>query len=220
MVNYATVNVRKRRANGSEFNDSLTIDAEYLKTKGIAGTLTYARMDDTNTEAYEYMTQWSVRGGNIYPARPRWLKGSWEGVTLAPPIEEWTIEAEGDVGQMEASNIARVSVEIHYPTFGQEQTKIIALSPKTGDEIKTEKIYVDRGTRGFAYRLIVHHKLEGRMVLPWQTRIGERYVYATLPPGRARRGPAARAGERGGEEARADGRREGARQVRGAVRGR
>jgi hypothetical protein len=82
---------------------------------------------------------------------------------------------------MEASNIARVSVEIHYPTFGEEQTKIIALSPKTGDEIKTEKIYVDRGTKGFAYRLIVHHKTEGRMVLPWQARIGERYVYATLP---------------------------------------
>jgi hypothetical protein len=102
-------------------------------------------------------------------------------VTLAPPIEEWTIEAEGDTGQMEQSNIARVSVEIHYPTFGQEQTKIIALSPKTGEELKSEKIYVDRGTRGFAYRLIVHHKTEGRMVLPWQTRIGERYVYATLP---------------------------------------
>jgi hypothetical protein len=181
MVNYATVNVRKRRSNGTEFNDSLTIDQEYLKTKGIAGNITYARMDDTNTEAYEYMTQWSVRGGNLFPAKPRWQKGSWEGVTLAPPIEEWTIEAEGDTGQMEQSNIARVSVEIHYPTFGQEQTKIIALSPKTGEELKSEKIYVDRGTRGFAYRLIVHHKTEGRMVLPWQTRIGERYVYATLP---------------------------------------
>jgi hypothetical protein len=181
MVNYATVNVRKRRSNGSEFNDSLTIDADYLKTKGIAGNITYARMDDTNTEAYEYMTQWSVRGGHVFPAQGRWQKGSWEGVTLSPPIEEWTIEAEGDTGQMEQSNIARVSVEIHYPTFGEEQTKIIALSPKTGDEIKTEKIYVDRGTKGFAYRLIVHHKTEGRMVLPWQTRIGERYVYATLP---------------------------------------
>jgi hypothetical protein len=182
MVNYATVNVRKKRSNGSEFNDSLTIDADYLKTKGIAGNITYARMDDTNTEAYEYMTQWSVRGGHVFPAQPRWLKGSWEGVTLSPPIEEWTIEAEGDTAQMEASNIARVSVEIHYPTFGEEQTKIIALSPKTGDEIHTEKIYVDRGTKGFAYRLIVHHKTEGRMVLPWQARIGERYVYATLPP--------------------------------------
>jgi hypothetical protein len=181
MVNYVTVNVRKKRSTGPEFNDSLTIDAEYLKTKGIAGAITYARLDDKNTEAYEYMTQWSLRGGNVYPARGRWLKGSWEGVTLSPPIEEWTIEAEGDVAQMEASNIARVSVEMHYPTFGEEQAKTIALSPKLGDEIKTEKIYVDRGTRGFAYRLIVHHKTEGRMVLPWQTRIGERYVYATLP---------------------------------------
>jgi hypothetical protein len=181
MVNYVTVNVKKPRSDANDFNDSITIDADYLKNKGIAASLTYARMDDKNSEAYKYQTQWSLRGGNLFPAKPAWLPGRWEGVTLAPPVESWFVEVEGDIAQMEANDIARVTVELHYPLFGQEQFKVIPLSPR-GESLLGERIFVDRGTRGFAYRLIVHHKSEGRMALPWQTRIGDRYVYATLPP--------------------------------------
>lgn len=182
MVNYVTVNVKKRRNGGKEFNESATIDAEYLDKKGIVASITYAREEDRNSELYEYQTQWSVRGGNLFPARPQWLRGNWEGVTLSPPIEEWYVEAEGDLAQMVENDIARVTVELHYPLFGQEKFTVIPLSPKVGEDLVGTKIYVDRGTQGFAYRLIIHHKTEGRMVLPWQARVGDRYVYATLPP--------------------------------------
>jgi hypothetical protein len=74
-----------------------------------------------------------------------------------------------------------VTAELHYPLFGEEQYKVIALSPRKGEALVGDHIYVDRGTRGFAYRLILHHKKDGRMVLPWQTRIGDRYIYASLP---------------------------------------
>ena len=181
MVNYVTVNVKKRRNKGKEFNESATIDADYLDKKGIVASITYAREDDRNSELYEYQTQWSVRGGNLFPARPRWLRGNWEGVTLSPPIEEWFVEAEGDLLQMQENDIARVTVELHYPLFGQEEYTVIPLSPRVGEDLVGQKIYVDRGTRGFAYRLIIHHKTEGRMVLPWSTRVGDRYVYATIP---------------------------------------
>ncbi len=181
MVNYVTVNVKKRRNRGKEFNASATIDAEHLDKKGIVASITYAREEDRNSELYEYQTQWSVRGGNLFPSRPRWLRGNWEGVTLAPPIEEWFVEAEGDLAQMAENDIARVTVELHYPLFGKEEYTVLPLSPRVGEDLVGQKIYVDRGTRGFAYRLIIHHKTEGRMVLPWQTRIGDRYVYATIP---------------------------------------
>ncbi len=181
MVNYVTINVKKKRSKGKEFNDSATIDANYLDKNGIVASMTYAREDDRNSELYEYQTQWSVRGGNLFPASPRWLQGNWEGVTLAPPIEPWFVEVEGDLAQMEDNDISRVTVELHYPLFGKEEFKVIALSPRAGEDLVGQKIYVDRGTRGFAYRLIIHHKSEGRLVLPWQTRIGDRYVYATIP---------------------------------------
>jgi hypothetical protein len=193
MVNYVTVNVKKPRTDQAEFNDSITIDAEYLKTKGIAASLSYARGEDKNPELYMYQMQWSLRGGNLFPANPKWIKGNWEGVTLAPPVEKWFIEVEGDIDLMAASDIARTTVEIHYPLFGQEKFTAIPLSPRVGQPIVGQAIFVDRGTRGFAYRLIVHDEKEGRMVVPcesgagnrcidgWRVEIGERYVYATLP---------------------------------------
>jgi hypothetical protein len=193
MVNYVTVNVKKPRSDQAEFNDSVTIDAEYLKTKGIAASISYARGDDKNSETYMYQMQWSLRGGNLFPANPKWIKGNWEGVTLAPPVEKWFIEVEGDLDLMSASDIARTTVELHYPLFGQEKFTAIPLSPRAGQPIVGQPIFVDRGTRGFAYRLIVHDEKEGRMVVPcesgagnrcidgWRVEIGERYVYASLP---------------------------------------
>ena len=76
MVNYVTVNVKKPRSDQAEFNDSITIDAEYLKTKGIAAAISYARGDDKNSETYMYQMQWSLRGGNLFPANPTWIKGT------------------------------------------------------------------------------------------------------------------------------------------------
>ena len=181
MVNYVTVNVRKVRPRSTNFERSLTIDQEYLKTRGVQAAMSYAREGDVDTELYEYETQWSIRGGNLWPRTPRWRKGSWEGVTLSPPIERWAVEVEGDLDQMQANDIARVTVEMHYPLFGKEEYKVLALSPRGGNWLVSDHIYVDRGTRVFAYRLIVHHKTEGRMALPWQTRVGDRYVYATIP---------------------------------------
>ena len=66
-VNYVTVNVRKKRSTGNPFEDRVTIDAKYVKEKGINATMTYARGEDKNPDAYEYQTQWSLRGGRVAP---------------------------------------------------------------------------------------------------------------------------------------------------------
>ena len=186
MINYVTINVRKTRASGNTFEKSVTIDQAYLEKEGVQASLTYAREGDDDSHLYEYQTQWSLRGGNLYTPtkkgrRTKWQEGRWEGVTLAPPIERWYIEVEGDLEQMEANDIARVTAEIHYPAFEGEQVEIIPLSPRGGEWMVGRNIYVDQGSRGFVYRLIVHHKKDGRIVLPWSSRVGDRYVYATIP---------------------------------------
>lgn len=181
VVNYVTVMVKKRRSKGEDFTDSVTIDQKYLAENGVLARITYAGGQDRNPEAFMYATQWSLKGGNLFPSQPRWQRGRVQAVTLAPPVERWEVEVEGDLDQMEANDIARVTVEMHYPLFGEEKFSVIPLSPRAGEWMMSDHIYVDRGTRGFAYRLIIHHKTEGRMVLPWQTRIGDRYVYATIP---------------------------------------
>lgn len=180
-VNYVTVNVRKKRDTGNDFEDHVTIDARYIDQQGINSTLTYARGEDSNPETYEYQAQWSLRGGHLYPPRPQWTRGSWEGVTLAPPVVPRTIEVEGSLEDMLASGVTRLTVQIHYPKFGEEVEENIHLSPARGESLVEHRIFVDRNARGYAYRLIVNHKQQGKLVLPWSPMIGDDYIYASIP---------------------------------------
>lgn len=180
-VNYVTVNVRKQRSDGHDFEDHVTIDFGYVEEHGVVSSLTYARGEDTDPDVYEYQAQWSLRGGNVYPRNPQWVKGRWEGVTLAPPVMPRIIEVEGSLEDMLASDITRVTVQVHYPKYGQEVEENIHLSPEQGESLTAKKIFIDRDARGYAYRLIVNHKTEGKLVLPWSARVGDDYIYASIP---------------------------------------
>lgn len=180
-VNYVTVNVRKRRSSGNAFEDRVTIDAKYVKEKGTTASVTYARGEDSNPDLYEYQAQWSLKGGRLHPPNPPWQRGSWEGVTLSPPVVPRTIEVEGDLEAMAASGVSRVTAQIHYPKFGQEIEENIHVSPAGKEPLVSRRIFMDRGSRGYAYRLIVNHKTEGKLALPWSAQADD-YVYAAIPP--------------------------------------
>jgi len=180
-VNYVTVNVRKRRRSGNPFEDRVTIDANSIKANGVNATVTYARGEDRDPDAYEYKAQWSLKGGLLYPADPAWQPGSWEGVTLSPPVVPRTIEVEGDLAAMAASGITRVTVQVHYPRFGREVEENIHVSPAGNEALVKRTVFIDRGARGYAYRLIVNHKTEGKLALSWSAQVGDDYVYAAIP---------------------------------------
>jgi hypothetical protein len=160
----------------------VTIDSKYMQEKGINATVTYARGEDKQSDVYQYQSQWSLRGGVLHPRNPQWQSGSWEGVTLAPPIVPRTIEVEGALDEMVENDIARITVQIHYPKFGEEVEENISVSPVQGEALVSKRIFMDRDAKGYAYRLIVNHKTEGKLVLPWSARIGDNYIYTSIPP--------------------------------------
>ncbi|MDY8138114.1 hypothetical protein [Aquimarina sp. 2201CG5-10] len=180
-VNYVTVNVKKKRSSGNSFNDSRTIDTEYLKNNGLKATITYARGEDKNSDVYEYKTQWSLRGGNIYPKDPEWIKGDWQGVTLEPPIVPRTIEFESDLEELSALGIVRATLLLRYYKFGQEVETNIPLTVSKGEPLIEKMIFTDRDTQGYAYQLVLTHKEKGKMALGWDDKINDDYVYATIP---------------------------------------
>lgn len=181
MVNYVTVNVRKKRGAGRPFEDRLTIDKKFVTERGISASLTYARGEDNDPDLYEYQAQWSLRGGTVFPASPTWQKGRWESVTLAAPVVGRTIEVEADLDALKASGITRVTVQLHYRRFGEETEENIQISPLKGEPLVAKKIFLDREAKGYAYRLILHHQPEGRLALPWSAQVGDDYIYAAIP---------------------------------------
>jgi hypothetical protein len=180
-ANYVTVNVRKKRSTGNPFEDHVTIDSKYLKDHGINAVVTYARADDKDADVYEYQAQWSFRGGKVYPPNPDWEKGSWEGVTLAAPITPRTIEVEGDLDAMKASDITRITAQVHYMKFGQEMEENFSLSPAKNEPLVSKKVFMDRDSKGYAYRLIVDHKTDGKLATPWSAKVADDYIYAAIP---------------------------------------
>ncbi|NNJ89456.1 MAG: hypothetical protein HKP53_08630, partial [Eudoraea sp.] len=140
-----------------------------------------ARGEDTDPSAYEFQTQWSLRGGNIYPKNPKWEKGAWEGVTLEPPVTTRTIELEADIEELQSSDITRVTAQLRYKQFGEEKETNIQLSAQKGEPIISKKIFLDRDTNGYVFRLILNHKTEKKLVLPWEPMINDNYIYANIP---------------------------------------
>jgi hypothetical protein len=143
--------------------------------------VTYARGEDTNPDVYRYRAQWSLKSGGLFPADPPWVEGSWEGVTLAPPVVARTIELEADLAQLAAAEIARVTAQVRYYRFGREEEQNIHLSTAGGESLAQSTIFTDRGSRGYVYRLVLNHKSLGRLVLDWQPQVNDDYIFATIP---------------------------------------
>lgn len=178
-VNYVTVNVRKKRTSGRDFEDHITIDSKYLKDNGVAASVTYARGEDKTPDLYQYQSQWSLKGGNVFPPNPTWQQGSWEGVTLTPPVRPVNIEVEGDADDMKAKDVVRIVAQVHYMQFGKETESNAQVAPAKNST--AQKIFLDRDQRNYAYRLIYYHKTAGRLVGPWVQNVNEDYIYTNIP---------------------------------------
>lgn len=180
-VNYVTVNVRKQRDEGNDFSEKLTIDKQFIEQHGVKAVLSYARGEDSNPDLYQYQTQWSLRGGEIYPDDPPWIEGAWEGVTLTPPVKPVMIRFETDLDEMEALDLRNVTLQLRYIRFGKETESNVNISLYSQDPFAERTIFLDKDTKGYAYRMVFTHKEKGIMAMPWESKINTNYVFAVIP---------------------------------------
>lgn len=179
-LNAISVDIRKKRSNGNDFQDAIMINKQSLAS-GTLATLTYARGEDENADVYEYRTSWNLKG-KVYPESPRWEKGDWKGINLISPVSPRKIEFECDLVELKEFGFPRATLQLRYMKFGEEFETNIPLTVSKGQGLVEKTIFTDRDTRGYAYRLIMTHKKYGKMVLPWEEKINDDYVYATIPP--------------------------------------
>ncbi len=181
-VNYATVNIRKKRNEGGDFTSRVTLDKTFVKENGVQAAVTYAGGGDKNPDMYEYQVQYSFRGGNVFPSSPNWQRGTMEAVTLYPPIKMHNVEFESDLDQMKEYKIARATMQIRYRRLGEEYQASIPVSPTKGQALASKAIFMDKDLKGFAYRIIYDHKEEGKLATEWEAKLGAiDYLYAPVP---------------------------------------
>jgi len=179
-INYVTVKIKKDRPDAGEFTDAAVIDEDYIAENGLFAQFTFGA-DQSGDDSFQYMTQWSFGGGNVYPKTEQWQTASSPAVTLAPPVTPRTIEVEGDLADMEASDVSRINVQVAYRKFGEASVENIPVSPAQGEPLVSRTIFMDRDQNGYAYRLIVYRKTGDRIATEWAAKNNDNYVYAAVP---------------------------------------
>jgi hypothetical protein len=179
-INYVTVKIKKDRPDAGEFTDAAVIDEDYIAENGLFAQFTFGA-DQSGDDTFQYMTQWSFGGGNVYPKTEQWQTASSPAVTLAPPVTPRTIEVEGDLADMEASDVSRINVQVAYRKFGEASVENIPVSPAQGEPLVSRTIFMDRDQNGYAYRLIVYRKTGDRIATEWDAKNNDNYVYAAVP---------------------------------------
>ena len=182
MVNYATVKVQVPREGQRPYEGELTIDRKHLEQQGQTASLSFARMGD-DAQEYEYATQWSLRGGYLYPSEPRWQTGELMAVTLAAPVRPVLIEAEADLDELENLGVARVTVELRYRRFGKSylDREGLALSPAQGEPVVSKIVYRDTESDVLEYRRVFHHREIAPIADSEWRRLEGTYVYCAPP---------------------------------------
>lgn len=178
-VNAVSVDIRKKRNKGNDFQDAIMINKSTL-ANGTLATLTYARGEDDNADVYEFRTSWNLKG-KIFPEKPKWEVGDWKGINLVAPVAPRHILFEGDLTELSEMGIPRATLQLRYQKFGKEVETNIPLTVSQGLPLIEKTIYTDRDTRGYVSRLILTHKTHGKLVLPWESNVNDDYVYAIIP---------------------------------------
>ncbi len=108
-------------------------------------------------------------------------RGLEKGINLVAPVAPRTIMFEGDLAELQEMGIPRATLQLRYQKFGKEVETNIPLTVSQGIPLVEKTIYTDRDTRGYVYRLILTNKKNGKLVLPWESKINDDYVYAIIP---------------------------------------
>ncbi|MDZ4710511.1 MAG: hypothetical protein SH818_19080 [Saprospiraceae bacterium] len=183
-VNFVTVNLRKKRSGegANDFNADVTFDRKFLELNGNRTIVTYSKAQDEGPDTYEYKTQWSLKGGESFPANDSlWIKGSWQGINLAPPVKPRTVRFETDMADMKEAGIKNVTLQLRYLKFKNEVETNVNINVSGTEPFAEKMIFVDRNSQGYAYRLVFHDKDLGPLATPWEAKINTDYIYATLP---------------------------------------
>lgn len=183
-VNYVTVNIRKRRSEegANDFQTDVTFDRRTLEKEGNRITVSYSKAQDQSPEEYEYKVQWSLRGGMVYPpADTVWKKGSWQGLSLAPPIMPNTIRFEANLEEMKEHGIVNATLQLRYLKFNKEVETTININAGSGESFIEKMIFMDRNSKGYAYRYVFYDKAYGPLATEWDAKAATGFFYAIIP---------------------------------------
>lgn len=128
-VNFVTVHLQKKHANGATSDDEVSIDRSNFNREGNNFKLLYGWKGDNDRSRwfeYEYKALWSFFGGRTVEQPLQ--RSTFGRINLPPPYQRRSVDLETDPDAIAAAEVRSITVKIFYDLGGSEQVKQITLN--------------------------------------------------------------------------------------------
>ena len=132
-INFVSVLMRKRHAEGAETTDEVRIDRNNFNKEGNAFKLLYGWKNDSDRRKwldYEYHPVWSFFGGRT--VEEPWQKSSAGAINVAPPYNRRAVELQADPKALTEAGVRLIAVKFYYELGGVEQVKQVTVNVAKG----------------------------------------------------------------------------------------
>ena len=153
-INYVSVKLRKKHANGTETVDEIVLDAVKFNENKNSYRSVYPWRDDTDLErwlSYEYKTVWNYRGG--LRSESDWTAESTSVLAVAPTAVNRRISIEGDPNVLAETGVRYAKLNFRYKIFGQDKTKQLTIKTREGSFPQTFDYIAEAADLNYTYDL-------------------------------------------------------------------
>lgn len=188
IINFVTVNVRKRYGSGrDDVTAQLIINGNDLKKDVRLKQVSYPRLGIKSSDwlDYEYQLVWSFRGVpnpiRVPAGNDQWLRSNDPAVTLRPPLERTMVQVDADRLEFQSGGVSSVNISFAGVQAGERKV-IRTVVLRSDDKSSTNQlaVYHDRGSP-VAYQSTWYSKSNGQVTDEIKLLNGK-YLFLVPPP--------------------------------------
>ncbi|WP_109302599.1 hypothetical protein [Aquimarina sp. AU474] len=183
VVNFVTVNFRKKYTGRRDFTSQLYFNAKDIKNGKIFKSIAFPRLGEqsANWKEYEYQISWSVRGQSEFVgSNSQWKTSQSPAIVISPPFQKLAVEVDLDKQVLAEADVASVIVDFAADFLGKTQF-VKSLTLRSSGEENNSKTAVFYDYNGdVAYRTIWYTKTGDKVKSPHQ-KLENGYIYLTPP---------------------------------------
>ncbi len=154
-INFVTVQLRKKHANGVDTTDEVRIDRQNFNSAGNAFKLLYGWNGDNDRRKwldYEYRAVWSFFGGQ--QVEGPWVKANTGAIDLLPPFARRKVTLEADPSAIGSAGVRLITTRIYYSSTGAEQVKQVTLEPAKQQLSAEVEILLPQESYDYGYEVL------------------------------------------------------------------
>jgi hypothetical protein len=157
-INFVTVSMKKKHANGAVTYDELRIaEKEFKDAQGNPFRLLYGWKDQGDNDrdkwlTYEYQTKWSFFGD--HSVQQEWTRSDQLGLNVAPPFHPISVSVEADPKMLQDAKIRLATVKFYYDYGAGLKEEQVTIKSTEKVPAALAEFMLKRGAYDYEYEIV------------------------------------------------------------------